>query len=298
MPTGAPPDDGPEVTVAVVADARAAREHVLVLLAVGIPVQVDAGEDCVALRVAPEFARDARAHLDAHARENAAPAAQRLERGRYAVPAMLGTICLLYAVFVADGQHLWGAPWLAAGAAEAETMLWREPWRAATALTLHAGTGHLLSNIAFGTIAVLLLAAVLGGGIAGAATLTTGILGNFASALIHGPGHTAVGASTAVFGALGLLGGCSGARRVAVGDDRPMRRWTPLAAAAMLFALLGVAGERTDVAAHLGGLAAGAGLGAAVGRLPTRALDSAAVQVWSGGLTWAALAAAWGVALI
>ena len=67
-----------------------------------------------------------------------------------------------------------------------------------------------------------------------------------------------IGASTAVFGALGALAVLPQLRR---------RAWVPLGAGMALLAFLGTSG-RSDLAGHLCGFAAGVALGAGASRLP------------------------------
>jgi membrane associated rhomboid family serine protease len=76
-----------------------------------------------------------------------------------------------------------------------------------------------------------------------------------------------VGASTAAFGALGILGGLQLVRRYrfTAQFDRRRRALTVVAACLGLFAMLGV-GERTDVVAHLAGLVVGLLVGVITGR--------------------------------
>ena len=69
----------------------------------------------------------------------------------------------------------------------------------------------------------------------------------------------AVGASTAVFGAVGLLAGRGVAQRLRRGE-LGLRIWVPLAAGLALIAMLGT-GERSDIWAHGFGFLAGSFLG-------------------------------------
>ena len=100
-----------------------------------------------------------------------------------------------------------------------------------------------------------LLCRELGGGVGWLLTLGAAGLANAINVLIQGPGHLAIGASTAVFAALGLLSGLGSARE---------KRWpavlAPLGAGLALLAWLGSGGERTDVGAHLFGFAVGLAL--------------------------------------
>jgi membrane associated rhomboid family serine protease len=149
--------------------------------------------------------------------------------------------------------------WYALGSARAGLIVAGEWWRTATALTLHSGGLHLAGNVVFGLLFVGRLARDLGSGLAWSLVLAAGMGGNFVNALLQMPQHTAVGASTAVFGAVGILAGLNLVRY-----RKPLwRRWAlPLAGAFALLAMIGAGGEHTDLGAHLFGLLAGVGLGA------------------------------------
>ncbi|PLX95308.1 MAG: rhomboid family intramembrane serine protease [Desulfuromonas sp.] len=149
--------------------------------------------------------------------------------------------------------------WNDLGCAAADLIRQGEWWRLVTALTLHADHLHLLGNIAIGGVFIVRLSRDLGGGLAWSLVLSSGILGNLLNAWLHNPAHRSVGASTAVFGCVGILAAMSLVRY-----RRPLqRRWPlPVAAGLGLLALLGSAGERTDLGAHLFGFAAGLLLGA------------------------------------
>jgi rhomboid protease GluP len=153
--------------------------------------------------------------------------------------------------------------WIALGSNDAAKVLSGQWWRLVTALTLHADVLHLLGNLLFGGILVVLLCGVFGHGLGWSLLLLSGILGNLASALAQGPSYDAVGASTALFGAIGVLAG-----RSALGGQRSvMRGWfLPLAAGAALLGMLGTGGERTDLGAHLFGFLSGLALGLLAGR--------------------------------
>lgn len=154
------------------------------------------------------------------------------------------------------------ANWLERGCADAGAIKAGEWWRCVTALTLHADHLHLLGNVAIGGVFILLLCRALGSGLAWALILAAGSIGNALNAWLHTPLHRSVGASTAVFGTVGLLAAIGLLR-----NGQPWRRrwFLPLAAAVALLALLGSEGENTDLGAHLCGFAAGLGLGLPAG---------------------------------
>jgi len=157
--------------------------------------------------------------------------------------------------------HLFGfssPDWAALGNAHAGQILAGQWWRPLTALTLHSDGAHLLGNIALGAPFVILLCRDLGSGLAWTLILASGALGNLANALLQLPDHRAVGASTAVFGAIGLIAALSLMRQRHQLSWRPL---LPVAAALALLALLGTGGEGTDLGAHLFGFASGFSLG-------------------------------------
>ncbi|MFP4351988.1 MAG: rhomboid family intramembrane serine protease, partial [Puniceicoccaceae bacterium] len=134
-------------------------------------------------------------------------------------------------------------------------------WRTLTALTLHADLPHLVSNLCGGIGFVYWLARYLGSAWAWTLVVCCGALGNALAAAIHYPEpHLSIGASTAVFAALGLLTGFGWAHTR--GDPErsiAIPEWIipPIAGLTLLGLLGGAGGPRTDVTAHICGFAAG-----------------------------------------
>jgi membrane associated rhomboid family serine protease len=152
--------------------------------------------------------------------------------------------------------------WIALGNANPALITDGQWWRLVTALTLHANWLHLFSNIAIGGVFIVCLCRELGSGLAWSLILGSGILGNLINTCVQPPDHRSVGASTAVFGAVGILAALSMVRS----RNRARKRWLlPAAAALALLAVLGTEGKNTDLGAHLFGFISGMGLGLAAG---------------------------------
>lgn len=154
--------------------------------------------------------------------------------------------------------------WLQLGSANSAKILAGEWWRAITALTLHTDGQHLLGNILIGGYFVVRLCQWTGTGLGWALILSSGVMGNLLNALVQNSGHNAVGASTAIFGAIGIAGalGTTQSRKLRI------RLWfLPLAAAGILLAFLGAGSgdSHTDVGAHLFGFICGVLLGIPAG---------------------------------
>jgi len=201
---------------------------------------------------------------------------------------------LLLAFFAVTGPRDFAVHWFERGSAAAERILHGEPWRVVTALSLHADLGHVLGNAIAGTLFIGAVCGALGVGLGGALVLASGGLGNLANALFHGSHHTSVGASTAIFGALGILTtlGVARRRRRGIGGRRAL---APIAAGLGLLAMLGTSG-RADLWGHLFGLVAGAVLGLTGARAFTR--PPGLVAQWLlGGASVAIFLACWSAAL-
>ncbi len=179
------------------------------------------------------------------------------------------------------------------GKNQAVHVLAGEIHRAVTALTLHADVGHAVGNALFGGFFLVALSGRLGLGLAFACFVVTGTLGNLADAVYHGSGHSSIGASTGVFGLVGVLAGLAAWRR----HQRATRRrgaWVALGAGLAIVAMLGGAGPKIDLAAHLFGLAVGSLAGLALAfPLAQRPRPGPAAQALAALFCAAALALAW-----
>jgi rhomboid protease GluP len=182
------------------------------------------------------------------------------------------------------------------GAAHAQEIMEGKWWQCVTALTLHADLMHLLSNLTIGGTFIILLCRELGSGMAWSLLLTSGTVGNLINAWLQSPAHRSVGASTAVFGAVGILAAISMVR------DRHhlQRRWfIPVAAGVALLAILGTEGKQTDLGAHLFGFITGILLGTAAEFLVGKyGRPGATLNVLLALLSASLVTAAWWAAIV
>jgi membrane associated rhomboid family serine protease len=137
-----------------------------------------------------------------------------------------------------------------------------------TALFLHGGGSHLLSNLGAGIFIFAAVLSVIGRWRGWLLIGLAGVLGNLAAAAIHYPAeYRSLGASTAIFAAVGLLTGR--ALRIVARVPRA-QRWRafflPFATGLTVLGLYGSGGLEVDVVAHITGFIAGMLLGVAAGR--------------------------------
>ncbi|MEM1263149.1 MAG: rhomboid family intramembrane serine protease [Pseudomonadota bacterium] len=255
------------------ADIRICVDAQLVLRAVGIDSYIEPTEHGYALFVAsPDFAA-AREQLSLYAKENAnppPPAPPPLPTFPW-VRAVVAYGALIVAFVMIAERHVGGLDWYRAGRIDGAAVLAGQWWRLITALTLHADLSHLLANVVSGAVAVALTARLVGGGVAAVALLLSGTLGNAVNVLFQGPNHLAVGASTAIFAAVGLVGAIE-TRRHGLVSSNWAKRIGPLVFAVVLLTFFGTGSERTDVGAHWWGFVAGLVVGLGLGRIPVGSL--------------------------
>ncbi len=252
---------GSEIPLRVTRDHNLAQEWELVLIAQGLSPSVRRTPDGIVLSVPEEEVERALAALSAYERENPPKLQDEDETvgsaSLLAGIAVAGLLLVFYSVTV-----LWNptVPWFERGSADADRILLGELWRAVTALTLHADLVHAVTNAIAAALFLGAVYGILGPGLGSALVLLAGAGGNLANAILHGYPHVSIGASTSVFGAVGILGGLGMARRRRKAARR-RRAWVPIAAALALLAMLGTGGQRVDVLAHLFGFLLGGVLG-------------------------------------
>ena len=203
---------------------------------------------------------------------------------------------VLLAVAFFSHQRLFGVDWLSAGRMQAGMVIEGEWWRIFTALTLHLDAAHLLSNVVFGSVLGALAAQALGGGVSWLGIVLAGGLGNGLNAVVQNPRHSAIGASTAVFAALGIMVAHALYYRRRLPGGRA-RRWSPLIGGLLLLAFVGMGGARTDVMAHVTGLFCGLLVGFVGSRLSPDLLARREVQIGAAIAVVLILVSGWWVAL-
>ncbi len=224
------------------------------------------------LEVAAAEADQAVEEIDRFQREN--PPHQEVAEPRTTVKTLSGVLVALvlmafHLVTTHEGAH---EQFIVQAGADAQRILAGEYWRTITALTLHGDSRHLAGNMLAIAVFGTLLCKRVGTGAAWLLIVLAGAGGNLINAWMHQTGHLSIGASTAVFGAVGLLGGVRlphGMLKSSLGQSfswlAMTRTWLlPLGAALGLLAMLG-SDVQTDLGAHLFGCLCGLFLGAGYG---------------------------------
>lgn len=171
-------------------------------------------------------------------------------------------IFLLLALFyfhakINESNATW---WLERGSVSAEKVLAGEFFRCVTALTLHLDAPHLFGNLTALLLFSSMVAHSHGWGFSWLLIVVGGTAGNCVNALFYQSAHNAVGASTSVFAAVGLMGAFAFGRYRKV-RYRKKKAFVPIVGVLGIFAMLGT-NPATDVLAHFFGLVCGFLIGA------------------------------------
>lgn len=288
--------EGSELPLRVAATRKLAEGWALVLRAEGLSPSVRRTREGYVVGVPAEETERGEAVLSSYEQENAAGAHEADEPAGYAhVVTGLAVAGALVAFFIVTGARNPVVHWFAQGSADAERILRGELWRVVTALTLHADIGHTLANAIAIAIFLGALCRGLGPGLGCALVLFAGAGGNLVNALFWGSLHVSVGASTSVFGAVGLLAGLGAGQRRR-GGARGRLAYMPLVAGLALLAMLGIGGEGVDIWAHLFGFLVGGILGLVVA-LATPRPPGERVQWLLGSVSLAVVLYCWVLAL-
>lgn len=285
-----------EIPLRSTSDRALAEDWVLVLLALGLSPRVQRTATRYVVSVTQSEWPRAHRGLAAYESENAKPTVQdepvvpvRLRSGT-----AMGIPLLLF--FLATAFYP-GVAWLEHGSANAGRIVGGELWRTVTALSLHADFPHALSNAVAAAVFGGALYGFLGAGLGSLLLLLLGAGGNLLNALMQDISHVSLGASTAIFAAVGMLGTLVGVRLHRQISRGRRRAWLPAAAALALLAMLGAGGPKVDVLAHLSGFLVGSVAGVAAG-LVVRLPPPAHVQWLCGCAAVALLIGCWSLAFL
>ena len=243
-------------------DQRQIRDASLVLLAVKVTHRVDmnASNAPWSLMVPPQDQQRAHQELTAYWQENAQPAPAQTNIP-YADSGWLGVLGFLAVIWAVPALHGFAnATWVEAGVLHSGSVRDGEWWRIVTALTLHGGLEHILSNSLFGSLFGFFVARYLGSGIGWLVILLSASAANAVNAMVHPDSFRALGASTANFAALGLAPTLLW-RKGAFRQQDWRRGVAPIFAAVAMLAFTGFGSERVDVGGHVFGFIAGVGAG-------------------------------------
>lgn len=272
---------------------RACADRALVLASAEIPHEVVYDFSSCALIVPAEFSALAISELRLYDEEN--PPRQPIKSQSYpyqnAVPGIIGYVFAIMVFAWLSWNSTFAQDWLAQGRIDGAFVRAGEWWRAITALTMHADLRHLVGNIVFGAFFGLLAGRLFGSGITWLAVVLAATTGNLLNTLLLESTHRSIGASTAVFAALGLTAGFVWRAKL-MSQERWSYRVAPIVGGLALLMYTGTGDENTDIGAHLMGFVCGF----AGGMLLTRVRDRLADPHWqrvAAGATVAILVLAW-----
>jgi membrane associated rhomboid family serine protease len=277
----------------------ACEERAFVLAAVGIASSIRADGAVFLLEVDDaqmHLAVSELAHYEAESRPSP-PAPPPPRAHPYAWFGCLVYVAVLLGVAHAIGNGLVRLDAFDLGELNAARVQSGQWWRAWTALTLHLDVGHLAANLGAGVWFGYLAARELGSGSSWFLIVNGAALANWLEAELGPATHRSVGASTAVFTALGMLAAHSWRTRFHL-PQRWALRWAPLVAGVVLLGWLGSAGEGTDLVAHATGFIVGVLIGAAAA-LPHIKYGLERVPQWLAALAaFVSIALPWTCALL
>ncbi len=255
-------------------DREDAQNFSLVLDAVGIGHRLVGTNNRFRIEVPEPLADPARLAIQRYQAENAIPPIEPATRRHRPVPLPLsgaGVALILFAVHLAVAGSQTPQDYHRVFGADARLIMEGQLYRCATALVMHADATHIAANMAGVALFGTALCTITGTGMGWLMILACGILGNFMTAWAYGRHHLSVGASTAIFGALGMLCGIQ-----AITAMRTGKGWKQVmliaGAGGALLAFLG-AGTQSDIGAHLFGWGTGVLIGGIHGALFNQPLN-------------------------
>jgi len=278
---------------------RSCTDRMLVLTSLSIPHELVETGGRYAIVTLDTDAERARFELWQYDKENEPqrrPTAASIAVPQHnALPGVVLYVLVISVVAWLAGRGTFSIDWFGAGRVDGEQIRDGEWWRALTALTLHGSLRHLMGNIGFGVLFGLLAGRVVGSGVAWLAIVLASGMANTLNTVLLESSHRSVGASTAVFAALGLVAGFVWRGKL-MAQDRWPYRLGPIVGGIALLAYTGTGDENTDIGAHLAGFVCGFVAGIPLTRL-SAAFSSTLLQRACGAATLALIAGAWTIAL-
>ncbi len=243
-----------------------AFEEMLVVLAMGLACQVDEDpEGGFVLLVHPDYTGAVFRELDCYRAEQAVPppppAPPIRDHGNGAPLTALWALALGWSFWMQGHDPTWTARGVSSPRGIFGNDEW---WRPFTSLFLHADVGHLMGNVAFGVFFGTWVSRAIGPFRGWMLVLLSGTLGNLLNAMLRqSERFSSLGASTAVFGALGMLTGIAVFQSVRDHSRRGRFRYLlPLAGGLAMFSMWGAGPDpQIDVSGHVCGFLSGLALG-------------------------------------
>ncbi len=279
-------------------DRQACSDRALVLLSLKIPYAILSDNSRYRLVVPVEFGEKAKFEIwqyDIENRPVPRPKPRLVPDFQNAVPGVVIYIAIVWLVAWLAGESVLNKDWVSAGRVDGELIRQGEWWRTLTALTLHGGFRHLAGNIGFGILFGILAGRLFGSGLTWLCVVLASGLANTLNTLLLAPDHRSIGASTAVFAALGLIAGFVWRAKL-MAQDRWAYRLGPIIGGIALLAYTGTGGPDTDIGAHLAGFVCGFGFGMFLTLLP-KIPSSHQFQLICGTSAVAIVVIAWVIAL-
>jgi membrane associated rhomboid family serine protease len=289
-------DDG-WTTIFDSTNRQACNDRALVLTSLKIPYEILSDDRRYMLVVPVEVEEKAKYEIWQYDKENQPVPKARprlVPEFQNPVPGVVIYIVIVCLVAWLAGESVFNRDWVAAGRVDGELIRQGEWWRTLTALTLHSGLRHLAGNIGFGALFGILAGRLFGSGLTWLCVVVASGFANTLNTLLLASDHKAIGASTAVFAALGLIAGFVWRAKL-MAQDRWAYRLGPIVGGVALLAYTGTGGPNTDIGAHLAGFVCGFGSGMLLTLLP-KIPSSRQFQLLFGTSAVAALTIAWAVA--